>query len=377
MSSRGTVRQRPWTTAKGEVKSSWQAQWTDAKKKRREKSGFRTKKEAEAWLLEATGEDKQRRYIHRPDSLTITEAVEEYLKHLQKRVETGDMERRSRLDAKSKLKHATEGEDGIGHLIVPDLTLAVAEGLFLDLRKDDAMTAGNARKVIAALRTFLSWCVRNKMVSTNELVGTRMQRSKREKKQANIPAETEIKSLLVKAEELPAPYGLYIRMAVLTGCRAGELRGLEWRHVLFDAGKIVIDQRAEQNGEIGKPKSEDGNREIPIPPALLKRLKENWMAAGRPNDGFIFKLLDGKLLDHDNFSARHWRPMLKKLGISLRFHDLRHYHASWLIKAGVPITEVSRRLGHSDPGVTLRIYSHALPEDRGGEELVAMEGMLD
>ncbi len=69
--------------------------------------------------------------------------------------------------------------------------------------------------------------------------------------------------------------------------------------------------------------------------------------------------------------------MLKKLGITLGFHDLRHYYASWLIKAGVPITEVSRRLGHSDASVTLRNYSHALPEDKGGEELAAMENMLE
>jgi integrase len=44
-------------------------------------------------------------------------------------------------------------------------------------------------------------------------------------------------------------------------------------------------------------------------------------------------------------------------------HTLRHTHASNLLSQGVPVSAVSARLGHSDQTTTMRIYSHALPDD--------------
>ena len=51
----------------------------------------------------------------------------------------------------------------------------------------------------------------------------------------------------------------------------------------------------------------------------------------------------------------------KRIGIKLRFHDLRHTHASHLLRAGVSAKVVSERLGHSTVGMTLDVYSHVLP----------------
>ena len=45
-----------------------------------------------------------------------------------------------------------------------------------------------------------------------------------------------------------------------------------------------------------------------------------------------------------------------------RFHDLRHVHATLLLKAGVPVHVVAARLGHADPSITLRVYAHVIPE---------------
>ena len=47
----------------------------------------------------------------------------------------------------------------------------------------------------------------------------------------------------------------------------------------------------------------------------------------------------------------------------IRFHDLRHTHASALIAAGASIKAVSRRLGHADVAITLRVYAHLMPDD--------------
>lgn len=63
-----------------------------------------------------------------------------------------------------------------------------------------------------------------------------------------------------------------------------------------------------------------------------------------------------------NFAKRCWKPILALAGIeNVRFHDLRHSHASQLLAAGVPPQVVSERLGHGDLNVTLRVYAHLLP----------------
>jgi integrase len=58
---------------------------------------------------------------------------------------------------------------------------------------------------------------------------------------------------------------------------------------------------------------------------------------------------------------RIWRRFKKKQGIEIRFHDLRHTHATQLLKAGVHPEVVSERLGHASIGITLDPYSHVMP----------------
>ena len=72
-----------------------------------------------------------------------------------------------------------------------------------------------------------------------------------------------------------------------------------------------------------------------------------------------------------------WRPDYLSLafgrlsGREFRLHDLRHYHATQLLAAGVPVTTVSKRLGHTSPAVTLNTYGHWLPEqDRDAADII-------
>ena len=69
---------------------------------------------------------------------------------------------------------------------------------------------------------------------------------------------------------------------------------------------------------------------------------------------------DGNIWKPDSFTDSYFR-FTRKIGIKLRFHDLRHSHASQLLRQGVSAKVVSERLGHSSIGITLDIYSHVLP----------------
>jgi len=351
---------------------------------------FKTQREAKAWEARAKVEVEERTHVARSQAVTIRDAVEKYLKHCEGRVAAGEMEKGSYADVRSKLAHVI-GENGMPEVLLPDVSFGAADAMRLRLI-GAGMSGATSTKVTGALRTMMNWAVDARIAGRNDLAGRRVKRGSREKKQVPIPSQEAIGKMLAEAEKLPAPYPLYIRTATLTGARAGELRGLQWRHVDFKAGTITVKQRADRSGGIGQPKTVSGHRTIPVPTGLLAKLKADFLAAGRDLDRFVFlnpgrgpaKRKKGAApapanepIDHDNFGNRHWRPMVRRIGLpDLDFHHLRHYYASALLNAGVPVTEVSRRLGHADPGITLKIYSHALPEAASGAELAGIEAGL-
>jgi integrase len=86
----------------------------------------------------------------------------------------------------------------------------------------------------------------------------------------------------------------------------------------------------------------------------------------------VFTGPEGGYLRRSNFARRILKPAATVIGADgLRFHDLRHTHASLLLAAGHPVTEVAARLGHAHPGITLQTYAHAIP----GNERAAADAM--
>jgi integrase len=66
----------------------------------------------------------------------------------------------------------------------------------------------------------------------------------------------------------------------------------------------------------------------------------------------------------NNVKARYFKRALRKAGLrDIRFHDLRHTYASLLLAQGEPVTYVANQLGHANPGITLKIYSHWIPKE--------------
>jgi integrase len=84
------------------------------------------------------------------------------------------------------------------------------------------------------------------------------------------------------------------------------------------------------------------------------------MGAGYQDLDLVFARPDGSIWPPVQFSS-DFRRLTRKRGFMLRFHDLRHTHASQLLKAGVPVKVVSERLGHATASITLDVYSHVLP----------------
>lgn len=161
-------------------------------------------------------------------------------------------------------------------------------------------------------------------------------------------------------------YRLLIQVAVLTGMRSGEIRGLQWGDIDWASGQVHV-RRSYKEGHFNAPKTQASIRKIELPKFLISELQE-WKLACPPGEyDLVFPNLAGNPMSNTNLLQRGFYPALRRAGLrKIRFHDLRHTFASLLIANGEDIVRVSRLLGHSSPTITLNVYAHQLPEDHYG-----------
>ncbi len=158
-------------------------------------------------------------------------------------------------------------------------------------------------------------------------------------------------------------------VAALTGLRRGELCGLRWQDVDLDRGKLHIRQTWILVGgspQLSKPKTDLSRRSVDLDSLTLAALKrhkaqqnEERLQAGEVWQDYdlVFCAADGRPLRPDSVSVRFGK-LVKRSGLpKLRFHGLRHTHATSLLAAGVNPKIVQERLGHYSAAFTLDAYS--------------------
>jgi integrase len=171
-----------------------------------------------------------------------------------------------------------------------------------------------------------------------------------------------------------SPYYVYFCSQFCTGCRPGEGLASRWRSFNDDLTCLYITETARKlnSGKyvIKEPKTPNSRRNVSLPASLTALLKQHkidqeilWLRMGRKltADDFVFAQADGNLPDPSSIT-RSFAEVLKNAGLPhIRIHDLRHTHATLLLKEGVHPKIVSERLGHASVAITLDIYSHVLP----------------
>jgi integrase len=172
--------------------------------------------------------------------------------------------------------------------------------------------------------------------------------------------------------------------------RLGEVLALRWSRVDLDKNIIQVREALENTKAHGirfkLPKSKAGRRDITLPDILVNVLRDYRKAqlelrlklgAGKlPDDALLFADIDGNPPSRNAFSAA-WSHVAAHAGMpEVTFHALRHSHASQLIDAGVDIVTISKRLGHTKPDITLRIYAHLFRKDDDGKAAAAINAIL-
>lgn len=171
--------------------------------------------------------------------------------------------------------------------------------------------------------------------------------------------------------------------------RSSELRGLRWQDVDFKRGQINVNQRADEFGEIGAPKSEADVRAIPVPPLVINALKEHRLKHANES-ALAFANPKGEPRSHTNIINKGLVPTMIRAGVVTAdgkakysgTHALRHFYASWLINRkedgglGLPAKMVQERLGHASIVMTMDVYGHLSPRADDGGKLADVASAL-
>jgi integrase len=411
-----SVRKREWTTPKGVQKSAWVVDYIDAAGKRRLKT-FAKKKEADAFAATASVEVREGVHVADSASVTVSKAAEFWLASAK----AAGLER-------STLDQYRQHSDLhicpiIGSTLLSKLNVPAVRA-FEDELREAGRSPAMVRKVMTSLGSLLADAMERGLVGRNVVreksrarqKGKERRQERRQKGKlkvgVDIPTRDEIKAIVGALEGRWRPFML---VAIFAGLRASELRGLRWMDIDLERKEIRIHQRADRFNDIGRPKSEAGERTVPIPPMVANALKEWKLAYPRPVIGrdeagkpiredarpehLVFPNGIGKVESLANIINRGLLPIQVKAGVcdptggqsdhqpamKARYtgmHALRHFYASWCINRpadgglGLPPKVVQERLGHASIVMTMDVYGHLFPRGDDADELAAAERSL-
>jgi integrase len=164
--------------------------------------------------------------------------------------------------------------------------------------------------------------------------------------------------------------------AVFTGLRHGELNGLRWPVVDLKRGRIFINRSLTElkgGAILERPKTKAAYRYIRLPAELVSELRKWKLQCPPSTHGFVFCDILGRPMNR-KANNRMLKTAMERAGITvLSMNNLRHSFASQHLIAGTPPLEVSKLMGHSDPGVTLAVYARWCNREQSNSETVLAE----
>lgn len=204
---------------------------------------------------------------------------------------------------------------------------------------------------------------------------------RRTQSRPDVWTEAQVHLFLSEAREHSSYYPLYLFIAA-TGCRLGEALALHWSDVNLRESEVTIRSslvRPRGGGYIVKsPKTRGSERSIGLPSEVVEVLR----GMRRKGSEFVFCRRGGKPVHASNLRQRDLRGLWDKradgspsplVGMPWRraLHNLRHFHASFLLQQGANVRAVSERLGHRTASFTLSTYAHMIRRNDATTDLIS------
>ncbi len=223
----------------------------------------------------------------------------------------------------------------------------------------------------AVLRKALDDAVMDRIIEVNPVIGTK--RPKTVKPHHSVWTPGQLRRFLECTQA--GRLGPLWSLAAGTGMRRGELLALRWIEVDLETGVIVVERSVTQVGKTLHYVTTKNHerREVPLDPRTLAVLRtwrsqqaEERLEHGedyQDTEGLVFTWPEGRPLLGDYVTKQFMKTLTTVDVPRITLHEVRHTHASILLREGVPVHVVSNRLGHKDASVTLNTYAHHIPED--------------
>jgi integrase len=257
----------------------------------------------------------------------------------------------------------------LGNTAVQRLTPQQVEALYAHKLKE-GLTPGSVRNIHTVLHKALSHAVRTNLIARNVCDAVEVPRFKRSEMKPLTKEQAQLLLETAKEHRLET----LLLVAITTGMRRGELLGLKWQDIDFDERSLQVRRTVSLISRYGyvenEPKTSRGRRKITLPEVLVESLKQHRtrqlearLKAGTPwqDRNLVFCNTHGDYID-PNYLLYMFDKLLDKAGLPhMRFHNLRHSAATFLLVMGVHVKIVQELLGHSSISMTLDTYSHVLP----------------
>jgi integrase len=332
-----------------------------------QKGGFRTKREADAYLTDLISKANRGEFAEY-ENMRVGEFLklwlEQYCKHNLKSSTYAN--RKNLIEARIIPK--------IGHYQIEDLKPIHFSKFYNELH-DHGYSSDYIHTMHSVLRTAFRYAVKWQLASKYMMENVDAPKLNKTKQLQTWTLE-QASTFLKFTEKIENDYRhiIYV-LAIFTGMRKGEILGLRWSDIDFENRKLQVVQtvyKALKNAPaIQSTKTAGSMRSISIPENVIQELKihkrkqlELRFKFGKAyqNNDLVCPRLDGSPMDPRAVNE-HFSECVKKSKLpKIRFHDLRHTHATIMLKLGEHPKVVSERLGHKDVNITLNTYSHVLPD---------------
>jgi integrase len=343
----------------------------------RKRIEFPTKKTAEKYLAETSVKVSHREYIEPAKIPTFAEVAKEWM------ADQAGCHPATLAGWRVHLKHLAPLDD----LRLDRIDVALIERVRDDLRVRDGLRRGLGARTVGAIlttcRAAFKLATRRHYIARSEAALARRPRNetvelvgqdedKRKDGLRAIRADeaftgAEIGRLIEHADK-----GLYQSLfatVAATGLRPEEAYALKWPDLELDNARLFVrrslswargtDEKGPVRPKFYPPKTKAGTRTLPLPAGLISVLRVWKLQCPKSENDLVFSRTDGKPLHRSNVLRQGLYPALRRAGLrGANVKTLRHSYASGLIAAGAPVTEVTRLMGHSNPAVTLKVYSH-------------------
>lgn len=330
---------------------------SEGKRRQIKRTGFRTQKEAKEKYLQIQNELQQEAFVD-PNSVAFGTFLEKWKKRKQSQIEESTFKRYERL-CRLHINPA------LGKMKLQKINTITIQNLIDTLAAEQEFARKSCLLVTTIIKDVFRNAIKEGLVKVNPVQDIDL--PKASTVEMIIWDQQDIELFLsIRNKRNRGKYYVAVLMALLTGMRKGEVLGLTWDKIDFENNTIHIQQILESDGsKLSKKTKSKKFRQVLIPDLLKYELisHKQFQKIDSPTnpDNLVFCTRRGKRVIPntlndvlDGYCSKYDLPRMK-------FHDLRHTHATMLLKENVNIKVIQERLGHSSASITLNIYSHVLP----------------